>query len=281
MPNGIKKSISYRDLDNYLSYSDGMVRVMNKKKYDIPEKANFIRLTILMHDLVCYDKALQEPITDKESLVQKFRNTRNVFVSLHNLRDALSDIQVDRDREFTSKTRALRRELEFVGHVRNKGVGHLDKKLLERAAQWMPQIFYESSKDNEEYITFECYRAVLEASINSYLNELEEQKVFSSEIDLLYPSDAKRFFEFLSHTVNDSISWLSEAREKVKSKINFHSQDQVKKLGVIAAQTSFNLQGESNLDVSEEETKDRLIFVIDKLREFGADEKVIEFITRS
>ncbi|MDV6345032.1 hypothetical protein [Nitrosomonas sp. Is37] len=253
---------------------------MSKNKYDIPEKADFIRLTILLHDLVCYDKALQEPISDKESLVQKFRNTRNVFVSLHNLRDTLNVVQVDWDREFISKTRALRRELEFIGHVRNKGVGHLDKELLERAAQWMPQIFYESSKDNEEYITFECYRAVLEASINSYLNELGEQKIFSSDIDLLYPPNAKRFFEFLSRTVNDSISWLSEAREKVKSKIDFHSRDQIKELGAIAGQTSFDLKGESNLDFSEEETKERLVLALDKLRGIGAEEKVIDFIKK-
>lgn len=250
------------------------------KNYNIKEKAQFIRLTILLHDLQCYDEALQEKISDKHSLTQKFRNTRNVFVSLHNLKDALSDIQVDLGPDFISRTRKLRKELEFVGHVRNKGVGHLDKKLLERAAQWMPQIFYESSKENDDYIIFECYRAVLETSINSHINSEGEQKVFSTDIDLLYPENGQRFFAYLSFLVNESISWLSEAKESVKSQIDFHTEENITELSSVAGQTNFDLKSESSSEFSEDETRQRLLSAIEKLEEIGAEQRIIDFVKK-
>jgi hypothetical protein len=253
---------------------------MNKDTYQISRKAEFILLTILLHDLTCFDKELQESISDKDSLIRKFRITRNVFVSLHNLKDSLNRIRVSRDEEFISKTRALRRELELITHIRNKGVGHLDRNLLERAAQWMPQIFNEGTKFNEDYIVFECYRAIMEASVNSYLNESGEQKNFSTEIDFLYPPDAKLFYEFLSRTVNDSMDWLSQAREIVKSEIDFYQNDKIKELAFVAANTNFNLNAESNYKFNEDEMKARTLSVIEMMREIGADERVIGYIQK-
>lgn len=249
-------------------------------KYNINEKAQFIRLTILLHDLVCYDKDLQEQISDKESLIRKFRNTRNVFISLHNLRDALNDVQVSKDQEFISRTRALRRKLDFIGHVRNKGVGHIDKELLKRAAQWSPEIFYENTKDNADYLIFECYRALLQTSINSHLNNIGEHKVFTSTIDLLYPPNAAEFFHYLSEIVNDSIKWLSEASETTKSRIHFHSRDQILELAEIAAQTNFDLNSDSNMNFNKEEAGAKLLITIDRLRSAGVEESAIDIVKR-
>ena len=78
--------------------------------------------------------------------------------------------------QFRAKTRSLRKKLGFINHVKNKAVGHLDKALLERAAHWSPQLFYQNAKGNEKYRVFESYRAVLESSINSFLSDEGRQQ---------------------------------------------------------------------------------------------------------
>ena len=74
----------------------------------------------------------------------------------------MNRIRIEGDEDFVSQTRSLRRELEFIVHIRNKGVGHLDRSLLERAAQWTPEIFLSSSKEKDDYLIFLSYKAVLE-----------------------------------------------------------------------------------------------------------------------
>lgn len=190
----------------------------------------------------------------------------------------MNRIRVDGDAKFVTKTRSLRKELKFISHIRNKGVGHLDRNLLERAAQWAPQIFQDKSKDNAEYITFECYRAVIESTINSYLNEDDVQKIFDTEIDFLYPPNRDQFFKFLSGIVKDSIAWLSEALDIIRSEINFHTDDQNRELGAIAGKTNFDLGENSEFSFSEDEVRSSILSAIEKMREMGADEKVISFM---
>ena len=118
----------------------------------------------------------------------------------------------------------------------------------------------------------------MESTINSYLNEDGEQKVFKTEIDFLYPPDAEQFFGFLSSIVKQSISWLVSALEIIKSEIKLHSGNKVKEMGSIAGKTNFNLKDESNYTFSEEEMRESIVSVIEKFREMGTDEKVIEFL---
>jgi hypothetical protein len=250
---------------------------LTKDKYQIPRKSDFICLTILLDDLINYRDALDRPEQSKDGFITTLRNTRNVFVSLHNLRDSMNRIRLVGDESFLAKSRALRKELNFIAHIRNKGVGHLDRDLLERAAQWMPQIFSEESLDKDEFITFECYRAILEAAINSYLNEDGGQKVFDTEIDFLYPPNQKQFYDFLGRIIADAINWLEIAQTMVKSEISFHSVDMAQELGAIAGQTNFNLKESSEFSYGENKTKERLSSFPEKMREIGADEKVIQF----
>lgn len=251
---------------------------LSKEKYQIPRKSDFICLTIILHDLECYDDELSEGVEDICALAHKMRSTRNVFVSLHNLKDSMNIIRIDGEDQFVSDTRSLRRDLDFIVHIRNKGVGHLDRALLERAAQWTPEIFHVNSHGNDDYLNFLSYKAVLESTINSYLNEDGEQKVFKTEIDFLYPPNAEQFFEFLSNIVKRSIAWLENARDIIRSEIELHSDDEVKEMAAIAGQTNFNLKGESDLTFSEEEMKKRISSAIEEIREIGAEEKVIQFL---
>jgi hypothetical protein len=250
---------------------------LSKDKYQFSRKADFICFTIIRHDLSSYDKVLERKEKDITGFIEILRNSRNVIVSLHNLKDSMNRIRVNGDNDFLSKGRVLKKQLDFITHIRNKGVGHLDKNLLERGAQWIPQIFHEQSKDNHEFIIFECYRAVMESAINSYLNEEDKQKVFDTEIDFMYPPDVELFFDFLSKIVKDSISWLCEAINIIKSEIFFHTNEDVQELGVVAGKTNFNLNEHSEFNYSEEEARNKLIEAAKKMRETGADEKTMKF----
>lgn len=235
-------------------------------------------LSVIQHDLECFDEHLRVPTSDIKSITSKLRNTRNVFVSLNNLFDFLKNGRVRGDEEFQKRTRALRKKLGFIKHVRNKSVGHIDFVLAERAVQWAPQLFLEDAKDNAEYRIFESYRALIEASINSFLTEDGRQKVFDHEIDLFYPPDNKEFYNFLDNVVTDSIVWVRLAIQVVKSEINFHNHESIEEFGAIAGQTSFDLKADSELEYRPEEKESVIRNAIEKLREIGADERVIHYL---
>lgn len=185
-------------------------------------------------------------------------------------------IRIDGDAQFVSATRSIRQDLDFIVHIRNKGVGHLDWNLMERAAQWIPELFHVNSHENDDCLTFLSYKAVLESTINSYLNEEGKQKTFGTEIDFYYPSNAEKFFGFLSDIVKRSIAWLENAREIIRSEIDLHSDDKVKEMGAVAGKTNFNLKEESDFTFSEEEMKERVASAIEKMREMEVEKKVIE-----
>ncbi|HBP0281995.1 TPA: hypothetical protein L5P84_006384 [Pseudomonas aeruginosa] len=251
---------------------------MSKERYQIKEKAKYLCLTIIQHDLECLDEALRAPTNDLKAHIGKLRNTRHVFVILNNLNDYLKRGDIRGNAEFQSHTRKLRKKLGFINHVRNKSAGHIDFVLAERAVQWMPQLFMESSRENSEYRIFESYRALLEASINSFLTGDGHQKVFGHEVDLIYPPDRIEFYGFLEGVVAESIAWLRHAVQVVESGISFHTLELVEELGAIAGKTNFDLKNVSELEYSPEEKESVFRDAIEKLREIGADERVIRYL---
>ncbi|MGM0988766.1 MAG: hypothetical protein ACQEXI_17555 [Pseudomonadota bacterium] len=251
---------------------------MSKEKYQIPEKATYLCLSVLQHDLESFDEDLRKTTEGLNGLIYKLRNTRNVFVSLNNLYDLLKQGKVRGDKEFQEQTRKLRKRLGFIKHVRNKSVGHMDFLLAERAAQWAPQLFMEISKENSEYRIFESYRALIEASINSFLTEDGRQKIFDHEIDLVYPPDNKEFYEFLADIVTESIDWIRLAIQVVESCINFHNEEAIEEIGAIAGQTNFDLRKDSEFEYKPEESEQIIRSAIENLKEIGADERVIRFL---
>jgi hypothetical protein len=255
---------------------------LSKEKYQIARKADYVGLKIILNELLYFHKDIQLTILDKKSLAFRMRSTLNVFVPLHNLKDAINRIRINSINDFVLKTRKLRKELEFISHIRNKGAGHIDNEMLERAVQWHPHIFNESTKENDDYLSFECYRAVIESGINSYICKEGIQKVFETEVDLLYPPDAKQFYDFLGNLISNSIDWIYEALEIIKSEINFHSNEQVIEYAAIAAKTSFNLKEESPLEFDALETENKLKEAIEQIKNMdGTDPKVIEFMEKT
>jgi hypothetical protein len=142
---------------------------MSEDKYQITEKAQYLNLLILKDELQSFNMLLSEAITDADTWLSKLRATRGVFLTLNNVKDAADRVRVEGSTEFTLSTRYLRKNLIFANHFRNRGIGHLNDTLLKRAAQWSPQIFYESAKDNSSFKLIEAHRVIIELCINSYV----------------------------------------------------------------------------------------------------------------
>ena len=251
---------------------------MAEDKYQITEKAQYLNFLLLKDELQNFDTLLSEAISDTDSWLSKLRATRGVFLTLNNVKDAADRVRVEGSAEFTLKTRALRKDLIFANHFRNRGIGHLNDTLLKRAAQWSPQIFNESSKENDSFKLIEAQRTIIESCINSYIDKGGKQKLFGNEIDLMYPPDAEQFYSYLFTLVNESIDWLNEAAEILFCCIDHHTDDEIQELAAIAGQTNFNLKAEAEFSYSIEEHRIKLADAMEALKEHGTDPKILEFI---
>lgn len=221
---------------------------MSKEKYQILEKSIWISLSVIDYDLRHYDEQLKHEIKSAECAAWWLRCTSDIFVALKNLNDTLSRAaklpDFKKNTELIAKTKLLHKRVDFVNHVRNRSGGHLDPIVTERAAQWAPEIFHEDA--NRETLVFLSYRALLEASINSFLTPDGQQKLFNHEIDLLYPPDRTEFYDFLGGVVKDSLDWIEKALYFLDSVITRHDSTKVPEMGCIAGQTNFDLKSESD-----------------------------------
>lgn len=251
---------------------------MAEDKYQITTKAQYINLLLLKDELHYFDSVLSVVISDLDNWLTKLRATRGVFLTLNNVKDAADRIQLNGNEDLVQKTRSLRRNLIFANHFRNRGIGHLNDTLLKRAVQWSPQLFYESSRCNEAFQIVEAQRTIIESCINSFIDKEGVQKVFGTEIDLMYPPNAEQFFGYLSGVVHESLDWLTEAIAILLDKIEHHTDEEIQELAAIAGQTNFDLKAESELSFSAEEMKAKFASAMEALEQQGADPKILELL---
>jgi hypothetical protein len=252
---------------------------MSAEKYQIKEKAYYLNLLLLKDDLKYFHKLLGKSVKDPDDWLGKLRNTRQVFLILDNVREAAKRIKnLKGPQAYIEQTRNIRKTLNFVNHFRNKAIGHLDHTLLERAVQWTPSLFSEDCKGDDRFQTIEGNKAVIEASINSFIDEEGIQKVFKTEIDLMYPPDYESFYKYLWEVVTDSIDWISEALVILSSQIKYHSPDEMHKIASIAGKTEFDLSLESDITYDEMESKKSFEKAVEKLKDMGTDQKIIALL---
>jgi hypothetical protein len=251
---------------------------MTADKYQITEKAAYLNLFLLKDELKSFHEILSREIVDADSWLVKLRTTRHVFLTLNNVREAANRITLNGPAGFIAQTRNLKKKLSFVNHFRNRAIGHLDNILLERAVQWSPQLFYTASREHEDFKAMEAHRSVIEACINSFIDQDGFQKVFKTEIDLMYPPDADLFFRHLFELVTESIEWLSGSSDIVLSSIKHHDEDEIQELGAIAGQTNFDLKVESTYSYSLEDLDANLASALEKLKALGVGNDLLEFI---
>lgn len=251
---------------------------MKEDKYQIREKSQYLNFLVLKDELQALDSILSQHIIESKDLLTKFRATRSVFLVLNNVKDAADRAQLNAPQDFVKKTRNLKKKLVFANHFRNRGIGHLNGTLLNRAVQWSPQIFYEGAKENELFRLIESHRAIIESCINSFIDSEGAQKVFGTEIDLMYSPNAEQFYSYLSEMVTEAISWLSDALTITSEEIDYHTDEEIQELAAIAGQTNFNLKEDAKYSYSIEKHREVLSNTIKTLEEYGTDPKTIEFI---
>lgn len=253
---------------------------MSEEKYQIAEKARYAKLILLKDELQHFDTVLRDKCADVDGWIMKLRATRLVFLTLNNVKDSADNFRADDDKNLVLKTRAIRRNLVFANHFRNKGIGHLNDNLLKRAVQWHPHLFHESQKDGGSAQLAEANRAVIEAAVNSFIDENGDQKVFGTEIDLVYPPDAERFFSYLAEIVNEAIEWLSVAAASQIGNIHHHTDEDVRELAAVAGKTNFDLKATTDIDISEEEIEASLSVALEKLEQQGCEPQVLEVLRK-
>ncbi len=247
---------------------------MSREKYQIPEKSIWLSLSVIDYDLRHYDAQLKREINSTESATWWLRCTSDIFVALKNLNDILSRATrlsgFKENIELLAKTKLLHKRVDFVNHVRNRSSGHLDPIVTERAAQWAPEIFHENA--NRETLVFFSYKALLEASINSFLTPDGQQKLFSHKIDLLYPPDRTKLYDFLGGVVKDSLDWIKHTLYFLDSMITRHDSTKVAELACIAGQTNFDLNSESNFFYAPQALKSAVEQAISGFKQDGKDD---------
>lgn len=251
---------------------------MSEEKYQIAEKARYTKLILLKDELQHFDTVLRSKCADVDGWIAKLRATRLVFLTLNNVKDLADNSRADDDKSLVLKTRALRKNLAFANHFRNRGIGHLNDTLVRRAIQWHPHLFHESQKGGGSAQLAEAHRAVIEAAINSFIDENGVQKVFGREIDLAYPPDAEAFFSYLAGIVNEAIEWLSVAAASQNRNIRHHSDEDVRELAAVAGKTNFDLKAPTEMDISEEELEASLSVALETLEQQGCEPEVLEVL---
>ncbi|MDZ5738053.1 hypothetical protein [Pseudomonas asiatica] len=223
---------------------------MSKEKYQITEKATWLTLVIIKHDLEDYFYKLNDSSSDIFGSINELRLVRDSFITLKNLADCIGRVmpilRSNSSAELRENTKRIHKRVDFIDHVRNRSAGHFDTKVTERAVQWIPEIFHE--KDCAAIDVYLCHKALLESSINSFLGPSGSQKLFDHEIDILYPPDREVFFKFLIELIGDSIEWVKEVISHLDNLIAKYDSTLVPEMSVVAGQTNFNLAEESSFD---------------------------------
>jgi hypothetical protein len=251
---------------------------MSEERYQIAEKAQWLRLSLLVDELESYRELRKLDARDVDAWTRLLRATRSIFVVLHIVSEELSLIHFS-DEELIKGKRALAKKLKFASHVRNKGVGHLNKAMSKRAVQWMPQLFTEvGEKEDKRLRLAEAHRAVLESSVNSYVDKSGAQKQFGTEIDLLYPPNQAEFFEYMESTVREALSCLYAALVNLDASIVRHNGARARELYAVAGKTEFDLESDSDLSYSEAESAKDLETALRAMEEMGVDERTVSLL---
>lgn len=203
-------------------------------------KTTYLRALILLNDISSYHQSLN----DEDEWSKKMRLFKNCFVALDIFRDSFRSFSsLLRDNvALSGKARNLKKRLIFINHLRNIISGHLAENLLEKAVQWEPYIFSDKTKENESAQLFLAYKTLLESAINSFIDKESKQKVFDTEIDLLYPSNQTLFFDYVGELNIDSIYLLREILKILRDKIVFLDENQVMTAYIKAGETDFRLE---------------------------------------
>jgi len=111
---------------------------------------DYFRILLLEHDIDANGKAIDEA-SKKKDIIECYRLLKMAFIPYSILYDNLKHLGIygNKDSELTSLIKQLRVNLEQMNHLRNKMSGHLDGEIIDKAIQWQPTLFSQSTVDDK------------------------------------------------------------------------------------------------------------------------------------
>lgn len=210
----------------------------------IEAKKAYLTMLITLDDIDASTNIMTSTKRDQKSLLDYFRSFRFLVISINNFNDNLNQIgkTLNTLNYNSSRVPELRKSLNFIKHIRNKGVGHLDAGLLEKSIQWQPALFSESMKG--EIVSSSIYGniAILELAINSYVDESGEHKIFSNVIDFVYPPDFKKITDYMLMVSQQCIDYMAPRLQFLEESIKYNQPKDILHTSYIASNTDFNLK---------------------------------------
>ena len=204
---------------------------------------DYFRITLLEYEIEENGKAFELASKDND-ILKCFRLLRNAFMSYSILFNNLKHFGTycKKKQETALLLKNLRTKLELMNHLRNKISGHLDNEIIDKAIQWQPTLFSQSSFDDNKVLTV-CYFGLFEASLNSFIDNDGKQKYFNHEIDVCYPSDWKEFSTFIFETYSLSLEYLSKIKGIILPKLELAQTEEDLLLKAIwAGNTDFSIR---------------------------------------
>lgn len=196
--------------------------------FSLKYKRDFLRTAILLKEIKFFSDHLfkeQYKSNDAVAILQKHIdnqiNLKYDFIPLNMLRESLENFSIycKDNPELTAQSKKLKKDLDFVNHLRNKVGAHLSDEALDKMIQWNPDIYADGARMNTVVQEYQIYRAMMEVAINSYLDEKGQQKQFGTELDI--ELESKVFYTYLLDTVNLAIRFLEEIQNIIRPNIKY------------------------------------------------------------
>lgn len=193
---------------------------------------SYFLCALIKTELISYDKRFQKGFY---SLFEYYTHLKSCFITLKNFKDLIqkSSKLLIGHQELLNIRKDLTAKLECIEYMRNKICGHIDDDFIRFAIMWNPHIMIEVKEDNkgkglEEMwrVEFLC-KSLIESAINSYIVDVPNQTIFTSEIDLFYPPNYTELSNFVMDIINTSLSFLEMFSKILEKDINFYDKDNI------------------------------------------------------
>lgn len=114
--------------------------------------------------------------------------------------------------------------MKFFKYIRNKYVGHFTDDLSEKTFEWMPFSYQILGSSDLNLQAMSSWFA-LETVINTYTDGDKNQKIFGQDMDLIYPPDQKKFFEYLGVSTKACLEYIERLIDITRDRVDIPDVD--------------------------------------------------------
>ncbi len=201
---------------------------------------DYVACLYFKRELLFFRQAYDNP---SNSIFEFYIKLKSHLISLKNFKDFIKEKSVlFKDRaELNAQKKGLNQLLNCAEYLRNKICGHVNSFFIEQAVTWSPEILSNvegnvPQEQVEQYRTELFIKSLIESGINSYRIDFNDNTIFPSEIDLLYPPDLEKLMTFIRNVNEKSIQLLDQLIALTKNDVHFFDgiEEQLKAISVAA-----------------------------------------------